>query len=230
MQFWGEPGNLSFPELCPNCGNSAKNRLTYTKTFYRASGTDTPNSYFTTLIRVPFCDACISRHRVEGPGPSLLMNLLSRLLTLAQGLGVLSFGLAAGVAAYYAFIQFQRQHLSIAASLGALALFTALVAKGMYGLMRDGTENMRAEKQSGMTLAFDFSDSIAAPFESIRFDCSMRNEAFAKAFRKLNHAAEYIPGNPVALADQQNARKKFWKIAVVVAAIAIYGIVKELFE
>jgi hypothetical protein len=230
MQLWGVPGNLSFPDLCANCGNSAHHRLTYSKFFYRAYSTNTTRSPDSTLIRVPFCDVCIAKHRAEGPGPSQLMNLLSRLLTLGQGLAALAFGLAATVAAYFSFIQFQRHHTTYFVSLGVLALFSAVMSKGMFGLMRDGTELIRAEKQSGMTLAFDFSDRIASPFESVRFDCTMRDEKFAKAFRELNQAIEYIPGNPVAIADQHNARKKFWKIAFVVAVIAIYGIVKELYE
>jgi hypothetical protein len=230
MQLWGVPGNLSFPDLCANCGNSAHHRLTYSKFFYRAYSTNTTRSPDSTLIRVPFCDACIAKHRAESPGPSQLMNLLSRLLTLGQGLSTLGFGLAAVVSAYYSFIQFQRHHTTYFVSLGVLALFSAVMSKGMFGLMRDGTELIRAEKQSGMTLAFDFSDRIASPFESVRFDCTMRDEKFAKAFRELNQAIEYIPGNPVAIADQRNARKKFWRIAFVVAVIAIYGIVKELYE
>jgi hypothetical protein len=230
MQLWGVPEHLSFPDLCANCGSSAHQRLTYSKYFYRRYSTNTTRGPDSTLIRVPFCDVCIAKHRAESPGPSQFMNLLSRLLTLGQGLAALGFGLAAAVAGYYSFIQFQRHHTTYFVSLGLLALFSAVMTKGMFGLMRDGTEKIRAEKQSGMTLAFDFSDRIASPFESVRFICTMRNEKFAKAFMELNKTIEYIPGNSVALADQKNARKKFWKIAFVVAAIAIYGIVKELYE
>jgi len=230
MRLWGVPEHLSFPDLCANCGSSARHRLTYSKFFYRALSTNTTRSPDTTLIRVPFCDTCIAKHRAESPGPSQFMNLLSRLLTIAQGLAALGFGLAATVAAYYSVIQFQRHHTTYFVSLGVLALFSVVMTKGMFGLMRDGTEKIRAEKQSGLTLAFDFSDSIGAPFEAVRFDCTMRDEKFAKAFRALNQAIEYIPGNPVAVADQKDARKKFWMVAIVVAFIVIYAFTHNLYD
>jgi hypothetical protein len=35
---------------------------------------------------------------------------------------------------------------------------------------------------------------------------------------------------PVAIFDQQNVRKKFWMITIVVAEIAIYAITHNLYE
>jgi hypothetical protein len=221
MQLWGEVGNLLFPRLCANCGNAASKRLTYSKTFRRVSDSDTPNSYITTLVRVPFCDHCIAQHKAEGLPASMLAHLLSRLLSAAHAVGAFGFGIAAAIAAYFAVHNLFQQHLKYSYPLALLSLFLALFAWGYYRATRDGTEHIRAQGQTGMTRAFDFSDSTAAPFESSKFVCTMKNEQFAGAFKQLNQAMEFQPGSALAQADRRRARRNFWITALFIAIFVL---------
>jgi hypothetical protein len=227
MQLWGEVGGLRFPSLCANCGRAAEKRLTYSKIFRKASGDDTPNSYVTTLVQVPFCDTCIAQHRADGHRPSLLANVLSRLLTVAQVVGVAGFGLACTIAGYHAVGKLLHLQMTYFYALGLLALFFGLLTWGLYSLARDGTETMRAEGQAGITRAFDFSHSTAAPFESIRFTCTMRDEHFAAAFRELNQKYEYIADSKSAAANLRKSKRQTWIAALVFGSIVLVMMIRE---
>jgi hypothetical protein len=223
MQLWGDAAAVRFPPLCANCGRPAHNRLTYKKRFLRDSDSDTPNSWVTTLVKVPFCDACIAQHKADGPGASVIANIGSRLLTGAHLLGTAGFALAAAVAGYFALSNLWHQHLKLFYSLALLTGFLLIVAWGLYQILRDGTEEIRAQGQSSMTQAFDFSDSTAAPFRSATFICTMRNESFAAAFRALNQAQEFDPDSAAAAGDAQSAKRKFWITALVIGTLALIG-------
>jgi hypothetical protein len=221
MELWGDVADVSFPPLCANCGNPAQQRLKYKKEFMRVSDSDTPNYRVTFVVRVPFCGICIEKHRAEGPGPSLLANILSRLLSLAHLLGMLAFGLAAGVAGYYALRQLGQNNMKFFYGLTGVAGFLLLPALGLLSALLDGTEIMRSERQNSITRAFDFGDSTAAPFRTPTFVCTMCDPAFAAAFRELNQSLAYDPAGPAVALDAVRARRKFWIALFVFGGLAL---------
>lgn len=197
MELWGNAGGLRFPPLCANCGSPAHNRLTYKKEFmYASDDSEIPDTCVTTLVRVPFCEPCIAKHKSEGPGPSLLANIQSRLHGGANLLGTVGFGLATAVTGYFALRNLGQGDPKIFYWLASLAGFLLLPTLAMASALRDGTEIMRIEWQNSITKAFDFSDSNATPFRAPTFVCTMRSEAFARAFRKLNQSLEFDPASP----------------------------------
>jgi len=221
MELWGEVESVTFPPLCANCGRPANRHLTYKKTFMRVSDSDTPNTWVTPVVRVPFCEPCIAKHRSEGPGPSVFANLLGVLVSGAYLLGTVLFSIAAMAAGYFAFLRLGQGDLKFFYSLVLLGGFLLLFAWGMYSALRSGTEAIRAELQNSITKAFDFSDSTSAAFRTPTFVCTMRDERFATAFRELNKSLIYDPVAPAAQIDRVNARRKFWIAVVVFGGLAL---------
>ena len=58
----GPSETMSWPSLCPNCGQMASDRLPIQKVFRRKTRR-TPWRYYVTRIEVPFCAGCAARHR-----------------------------------------------------------------------------------------------------------------------------------------------------------------------
>lgn len=168
MTLWGSPSTLDFPPICPNCGNAAANRVSYSKVFQRSSDSDTPVGHVVIRVAVPFCDDCIAQHRAQTSSASLVQTVLSSFAT--------------------------------------------------------------GDMQTSVTQAFDYSDSKAAPFESDKFTCTMRDERFAAAFRDLNRQFEFDPNSLAAVDDRRAARREFWTVGVVVAAIALFFLIRELLK
>jgi hypothetical protein len=221
MELWGDASGVAFAPLCANCGEPAHQRLTYKKKFMRVHDSDTPNSWVTTVVSVPFCAPCIEKHRAEGPGPSVIANILSWLLSGAHLLGVLGFGIAAAVAGYFAMRKLGQGDLKFFYSLAALCGFFLLGVWAMWSALLDGTAIMRIEFQNSITRAFDFSDSTYVPFCAPTFVCTMRNEAFATAFRELNKSLEFDPASPAAQIDRARAKRKFWIAVALFAGLAV---------
>jgi hypothetical protein len=221
MELWGDVTGVSFPPLCANCGNPAQQRLKYKKEFVRMSDSDTPNTRVSVVVSVPFCAPCMEKHKAEGPGPSLLANILSRLLSLAQLLGMLAFGAAAGVAGYYALRNLGQKDLKFFYGLTGVAGFLLLPALGLLLALLEGTEIIRIERQNSITRAFDFGDSTAAPFRTPTFVCTMRSDSFASAFRELNQSLAYDPAGPAVALDAVRAKRKFWIALVFFGGLAL---------
>jgi hypothetical protein len=228
MELWGDASVVDFPPLCANCGAPAHKRLTYKKKFLRVYDPGarnaletTTNSWETTTISVPFCDPCIEKHRAEGPGPSVIAIILSRLLSGAHLLGVAGFGIAAAAAGYFAMRKLGQGDLKFFYALAALCGFFLLGVWAVGHALLGGTAQMRVEFQNNITRAFDFSDSTYVPFRAPAFVCTMRNEAFATAFRELNKSQEFDPASPAAQVDRVRAKRKFWITFAVIAAIAV---------
>jgi len=200
IRLWGSgPEDLAFPPLCPYCGAAATTRVAYSKLFHSVKHSEDGRSqgYVTTVVKVPYCDACIARHRADVPQPRTLVGLLMYLRAASQPL--LAVALAGGaVASGYGAIVLLPRGVPIAASLLLLSLLLAVAAIGGYRLARDGREYMRAAPQSGITSAFDFGESTRPNGESDRFLCTIRNERFAQEFAKLNSERIYVPNSPIA--------------------------------
>jgi hypothetical protein len=230
LRLWGSPGGVNFPPLCPNCGATATQRITYSKVFRRVLDSESPNSYVIASASVPFCDPCIAQHRADTPTPNFWSTLLSSFGGGGDMIGAVVLGLAAAFTGYNAIAELLHLRLLNFALLSMLTLVIGLFARGQYRFAWQDTEYLRVPPQTSVTLAFDFSDSTGGAFESVRFLCTMRDAGFAAAFKQLNRENEYRPGSAEAVADQRAARRKFTFWAIVMVAIALYFLVKDLLK
>ncbi len=167
LRLWGTPGGLSFPSLCPNCGASAMQRITYSKVFRRVLDSDTPNSYVVTSVSVPFCDPCTAQHRAETPTPSIWITLLSSFGGGGDMIGAVVLGIAAAFTGYHAIAELLHLRLLNFVLLSVLTLVIGLFVRAQYKFAWQDTEYLRVPPQSRVTLAFDFSDSTGGAFESV---------------------------------------------------------------
>jgi hypothetical protein len=227
MRLWGWPGSLEFPPLCPNCGATALRRIDYSKVFRHADDSDGPNTYVVTEVSVPFCDTCIAQHHAEMPVPNQWATLLSGFGGSGDMIGAVVFGIAAAFTGYHALDELLHLRMLNAGLLTALTLFLGFIVRTMVKSEWSNTAYLRVPDQTSVTKAFDFSDSTGGAFEAVRFLCTMRDAGFATAFRDLNLQREYRPDSPRALADQKVAKRKFRFWAAVMAAIALYFMVKD---
>jgi hypothetical protein len=230
VRLWGTPGGLNFPPLCPNCGATATQRITYSKAFLRILDSETPNSYVVTSASVPFCDPCIAQHRAETPTSGIWITLLSSFGGGGDMIGAVVLGVAAAFTGYHAIAELLHLSLLNFAVLSVVTLVIGLFARAQYKFAWQVTEYLRVPPQTRVTLAFDFSDSTAAPFEAVKFLCTMRDAGFAAAFKQLNCESEFRPGSPEAVADQRAGQRKFRFWTIVIVAIAFYFLMKDLLK
>ncbi len=73
----GSARDAAFPPMCPNCGGAADKAIACSKVFRRAD--EDSVSYLVETVAVPFCDACIARHRAQEQRPSWFELLRTRL-------------------------------------------------------------------------------------------------------------------------------------------------------
>jgi len=223
----GAASGLQFPPLCPNCGSAAADRLTYAKVF-RHTDSDGPTRHVVSSITVPFCDACIARHRAQETKRTMLSDLISSFATMDM-LGAVFPALAAVFLLYLALgDMFHGRGLRMVVELGIGAVF-GLIAWAQARAIWDQTEHSRVPPQSDVTIAFDFSDDTAPAFESARFICAMRNPAFANAFRVLNIEREYLPASPQAQAERRRSNRLLWIFGALLGAFALWSVLQDLF-
>lgn len=229
MVLWGSPSTLDFPPLCPNCGKAAANRISYAKVFERSSDSDTPVSHVVIPVAVPFCDDCIAHHRAQTPITSLVQTIGSSFAT-GDMFAALGFGAAALFTLRHALGELLPLRASHFAMFAVLTLAFGLLAWFQGRQAWAKTQHLRVVPQTAVTRAFDFSDVAAAPFESDRFSCTMRDERFATALRDLNRRREFDPHSPEAAADRRAARREFWTVGFFVAAIALFFLIRDLLK
>jgi hypothetical protein len=143
-------------------------------------------------------------------------------------IGAIAFGAAAAFTGYQTLAALLHLNPKHAAMFIVLTMAFGLLARYQFKLAWCGTEYLRVAPQTSVTLAFVFSDNSAAPFESARFLCTVRNAEFAAAFVELNRQIEFRPGSPEAVADQHAANRHSWIWFVGIGAIGLYFLVKDL--
>lgn len=216
-----------FPPLCPNCGGSATRRIDYAKVFRDATA-DGPTRYTVSTVAVPFCDACIARHRAQEPQQTPTSKLISSFATMEM-LGAVFPALAALFLVYLALGDaLHGRGTRFLVELGIAAVF-ALIAWGQGRAVWRDTERLRVPPQSDVTLAFDFSDDTASAFEAGRFVCTIRDTRFANAFRALNIDREWRANSPEALAERHRSRRYLWLFGGILAIFALWDLLREIF-
>jgi hypothetical protein len=221
----GAPSDWAFPPLCPNCGLPATRRLTREKVFRRLHS-ESPSSFVTASVEVPFCDACIARHEAYTP-PVARWRLVLRSFATTQMLGVVYPAIGAAFCAWLALgemvdgrVDRALIQLALAAAFGGIAWFQ----RRRIWLR---TAYLRASPQSEVARAFDFSDDVSPAFESARCVCTIRDARFAAEFIALNRVREWVPGSTAARRERQQADRKGWIAGAVVVALLLASMIDD---
>ena len=224
----GQPGETTFPLLCPNCGAAAQRRINVAKVFEDSGDDDTSRSFSVVSVAVPFCDPCIARHRSEERVPGTLANLLSSFAD-AHMFGAVFPGIAALFVAQLVLRDLLKGRFLVALVLLAVGTVFGLIAWFQGVSVWAKSAHLRVPKQTTVTEAFDFSDDVSAPFEPPRFVCTVRDARFARVLEAINQTQLWVPGSPTELADRKRANWKFRVGVVIVAVIAIAGLIDDWF-
>lgn len=222
LMLRGRVDGAEFPPLCPSCGGAASQRLEITKVF-RDTDSDGPTTYCLRSARVPFCDACIARHRAQEQPHSLLDTVLSGFASMDM-LGAVFPALAALFLGYLALGDaLHGRGTRFLVEIGIAAVF-ALIAWGQGRSVWEQTARFRVPPQSDVTRAFDFSDDTGSVFESARFTCTIRNDRFANAFRILNVDREWSAHSPQAVAERKRSKRLLWLFGAVLLVVALWDL------
>lgn len=227
MTLWGAPADARFPALCPACGGAATQRLPIARSFRRSSASDSASVTVVLSCAVPFCDACMARHRAEAVAPSLVSTVLSA-FTSGDMFAAVGFGAAACFTGYHALIELFRGRGSHFAVFAALTAVFAWISRFEARQAWRDTEFARIPAPTSVTRAFDHGDNEPPPFESPRYTCSMRDAGFFAAFQALNSDIEFRADSPRAHADRRQGNRQAWIIGAVVAAIALFFAARDL--
>lgn len=136
-------------------------------------------------------------------------------------MGSAMFAVAAMWTGYHAIDELLHGRMMIFMLFAVLCTVFGLIANFLRKSAWRETEGDRIQPQTAVTRAFDYTDNDPPPFESPRYECTMRNERFAAAFKALNHEIEFVPDSPEALADQRDADRRFWGVGAVIAVIVL---------
>lgn len=210
MLLWGNLGDARFPPLCPNCGNAATDTLKLSKIFWRSSGEESTQVVIS--VSVPFCGDCIAGHQAESPASASRFDLLSSLN--GEMIGAAMVGVVAAWTGYHAAVELFHRRMDIFMVFAALCAVFALIANFLCRSAWRATEGHRVRPQTTVTRAFDYSDNDPPPFESPRYECTMRDARFAAAFRALNRHLEYRHDSPGARTDRRHADRETWIIGI----------------
>lgn len=187
LELVGRLGALAWPALCANCGVETDERITVRKVFarprQRTRGTSTYRRHVIARADVPYCPACIARHRELTPPRSLLGDLWRMLWPVLIPM--------AGSAWFFlltlrlALTEHDRSGRALLFVWGLPAIFGSIflwcVVIGWWS-----SRTARVERQSEVTRACDFSDDVSWPWERERRIYALRDERFAKAFGDAN--------------------------------------------
>jgi hypothetical protein len=216
LTLYGEPGSLSFPALCPNCGRNANRNISYSKAFCRVSDL---NSYVVSSVNVPFCDNCIAQHQLLAKPPSRLAKLVSS-FSDADMIAALFYGAAAafvGRLALADLLHGRWSHFSIEVLI-AIVLGSIAWSQGCRSWRE--TEHLRIVPQTEITRAFDFDDHHRSVLEPNVFTCTIRDPQFARELKALNHSREWSHDSPRERIDRRRTQRQMWIYGAVMLAIA----------
>lgn len=213
----GWHGALAMPDLCAYCGAPAGERLLVQKVFARTYGIidDRLMEYAIAGVQVPFCPACLARHRAEAP-------VLTTLQHYGSGLGSQMglYSLFSGAATLFCAKE------ALAALVGGGTVMVPAVIGGVFGLVTahalrlswGATTRLRIPEQSEITRAFDFSDDMSEGYRREKRIYAIRDASFAGAFRMLNRSVQRIPPSPPTPAERRRGR------AAVAATVLVVGV------
>jgi hypothetical protein len=184
------PRQLRWPELCANCGAPAAERIPIAKAFARTyvittRRVDDPFKFSVPHFDVPFCGTCASRHRQLAVTVSPIRHALSYVSSIYT-LGVIIS--AIGIGLYFFPIELHGGGADITMKLTLEQVgFLVLAMRWCGWIAWYCTRRLRMPPQTEITRAFDFDDWKVDFFTGRQRTYRIRSEAFANAFRALNH-------------------------------------------
>lgn len=182
LRFSGEASSMSYPSICAYCGESASRQIVVQKVFRIASSGEDLTRHEIQQAAVPFCEACIGRHRQQERTLTAPQRWLA---SLATGLTVSGVG-SSFMAVFFlpdALRALRRPGFPL--PLAVVAFFALIGYSSLRGAWSD-TARRRVPPQTEITRAFDFGCSDRTLFGKASFTCSIRSQSFAAALVALN--------------------------------------------
>ena len=213
LELTGPLRSLGFPNRCANCGAATSERLPVRKVFGRNSGyrrravSRRYRGYRIDTARVPYCLACITQDARERQSVASRWRARLGALLLQSFPALFPLGFAVFL-------------LSTADDGGSFVPILALVF-GSAGACLVAyawwdTRRYMVPRQTGVTLAFDFSPDISDLLDhQQRRVYAMRDPAFAGEFTALNRDRLWQP-DPAAV----HAEMRVWIVCAVFLGIA----------
>jgi hypothetical protein len=215
-ELTGPLRSLAFPTRCANCGSVTSERLPVRKVFARGAGyrrrtgSTRYRGYRIDTAQVPYCGACIAqdareRQSVASRWRARLGSLLIQSFPAVFPIGFAVFLLTTVGPESGEALGFVNVLSLVFGGAGA-----ALIAYAWWD-----TRRCMVPRQTGVTLAFDFSPDISDLLDhSQRRVYTMRDAAFAEAFTALNRDRVWQP-DPAA----ERAEMRVWIVCGVFLAI-----------
>lgn len=186
IELVGSPRSLVWPNICPNCGQQASERVRVRKVFRRMQRTRAVGRVWGYVVRsaeIPLCRECAERHRREERRPSTV-RVLGHFL-----LNPLMIPVVGG--AFFARVALE------AGARGAGPRPPWWISVGIPGLLAfasawslllawRSTRFIRIPPRTQIVRACDFSDNLGNLLVGERHVYAIRNAVFADAFLAAN--------------------------------------------
>lgn len=186
LEVRGSPQSLAWPDVCANCGAGTRERLRVRKAFFRHGRGRHYHGflgYRVVSMDVPFCPACVSRHRETLPAVSWLRRYRSFLLNPAHIATVGCVVLLGNTLPAVADVPGDRTAAMVFWGLPAIFVFGIIWTIGTTWLM---SRPDRFEPRTETSLACDVSHDVGGLLSSRRYVYGFRNKTFADAFERAN--------------------------------------------
>lgn len=173
---------------------------------------------------MPFCESCQEQHRRElpvvSPWARFRLACRSEMMIAAAVIGLTS-------------LFFLKEAVIKLVVRGTYASWFLMAFAGVLGLMAwlswraayRATNYLTVGRPTSISSAFDFSDDQSELFEGERRTYTLRNRAFAEAFRTGNRDLTWSPDSPAA---QTAARRRKIVYFVLGAAVFVWVIWEAL--
>jgi hypothetical protein len=213
VELTGPLRTLGFPNRCANCGAVTGERLAVRKVFGKNAGhqyrtrSRRYRGYRIDTAHVPYCGGCIAQDARERESVAARWRARIGELLIAGAFPAL-FPLGFAV---FLLVKVSPESGSAAGFVRLLMLVfggasVALIARALWD-----TRRYMVPRQTGVTLAFDFSPDISDLFDHReRRVYAMRDAAFAEAFTALNRDRVWQP-DPAA----ERAERRVWIVVAV---------------
>lgn len=214
----GPAETLSWPSLCPNCGQMASGRINIQKVFRRKTRR-TPWRYSVTAIEVPFCGGCVARHQtlVEPPRAfdGWLAVFKSPLLIPLVGPCVM------GALIFRPVVEMMNEPNGRWVALGLFAFLAAAAVSSVVGAWR-ANRPYRVPRSTEVTRAFDYSDNLGSVITGTRRVFAIRSSGFAEALTAANRDRLWTD----EIRQRDRRRTTIFSVGVLLAVVVVWALTK----
>lgn len=211
VELKGPPRRLAWPNICPNCGAPASERIVVRKIFRRMPGGRRRGGwkYLIRSVEIPLCGACAESHR-QSATPITGRELL--LLCLLNPLMIPVVGATA-----FAVITFRPAVVETGGHWLGLAIFGFFAVTAVWSALAAwlSTRLHRVPPRTEIARACDFSDNLGNFIVGERHVYAIRNEGFAASFVEANRDRIFTD------ADRERARRAQLVFSVLVLALLV---------